>query len=159
MIEQLTCYITRLLVGSFVVFGIRVLAGKGPHAEPLRLACACFMTILVLRPAWTGEFSLEMVEEIIAEAQTKIDWSIDQAEQEVKTEMYEGIGDRLTNLLALQGLDCVIDLRCKEEGIITDIQFRCKEEYASEAAELLGTYTGLSKENIIYMGEEALGAG
>ena len=152
--EQISAYISRLLVGSFVVFSVRTLAGKGAFAEPMRLACACFMTILALRPMWNGEVSLEAVRSAVSEAQTEVDLSIRAAEDSMDEQLCAGVEKSLMQLLAQQGIASAVQLRFGAAGNIKEIKLQCERELAAAGTKLLAGYCGLSEEVIVYMGEE-----
>lgn len=152
--EQISAYISRLLVGSFIVFSVRTLAGKGAFAEPMRLACACFMTILVLQPMWNGEVSLEAIQNVVAEAQAKVDLSIRAAEDSMDDQLCAGVEKSLMQLLAQQGIACAVQLRFGEDRRVEEIKLQCERELAAAGAKLLAGYCGLPEEMVIYMGEE-----
>ena len=158
MIEQLCGYIARIIIGSFIVFAIRTLAGKSACTEAIQLACTCFMTILVLQPMWNGEISVETLEKVIFETKMEIELAAREAEQEQTKTLMGALEQHLEELLSEQGVCCRIELTCNRNGEIEKVQYQCTDLQAAEVSEVLTNYTGLSGEEIIYIGEESMDA-
>lgn len=104
MNDWLVSYISRLLIGGFASFCVMAIAGKGPHAEPLRLACACMMIILVLSPAVSGELSLGKALDYINDVEEQMTQTVSEADNITGNEVAEGIADYINTVLSQKGL-------------------------------------------------------
>lgn len=147
--------VSRLLVGAFFIFWAQSIAGKGSIAEPVRLACACFMTLLILSVFINGEWSAKALAEWIDNTEDDIRLEIQMARSDLSYQMHNEIDDQLSSILQKNGLICSVRLAYDDIGQVSHAEVYEAQSPMEDIIFHLTTYTGLSEENILFILEES----
>ena len=155
MNDMIMQIVSRLLVGSFFTFWAQSIAGKGSIAEPVRLVCACFMTLLLLSVPVNGEWSVKALSEWIRTTEEDIRLEIQTAQSTLSYQMKKEIDDQLSSVLQKNGLICSVHLTYDDSGQVSRAEVYEAESPMEDIIFHLTTYTGLSEENIFFISEES----
>lgn len=149
----LQSWLTRLIVGGFLCFLATAAAGKGAASEPVRLACACLMILLVLRPGTSLDMQ-EVLSEIEA-AERSITQSVEDAQAERNDRMAQALAARFGALLGEPEGAVIVTL--DESGAVQSVTIRDSRGDPEEMRTRLSAVTGLSAEQIVIVGEYGQG--
>ncbi len=150
-------WVERLLLGSFIVFAIQAMSGKGSLRPAVQLACACFMTILILEPLLERQISGSQLSTFIEDAEKQISQPIQSALHDMDIGLRDSIEAELETLLQTDGMSCQIRLVWDDGGALTGISYWANRAYAESIAAQLSVYTGLPSEKIQHIGEDTDG--
>ncbi|MEA4921334.1 MAG: hypothetical protein VB078_10505 [Clostridiaceae bacterium] len=155
MNDWVVSYISRLLIGGFASFCVMAIAGKGPHAEPLRLACACMMIILFLSPTVSGELSLENALDYIKDVEAQMTLEVSEADNITGSDVAKGIEEYINTILSQKGLKATAKViyTADENSVydISGIEIWGDAEESDDLKNEISYMTGIPAGNIVFM--------
>ena len=109
----ISAYISRILIAGFIVFCAMAASGRGGSAEIMRLACACFMIIIMLSPILGLGLTLTDAASYVKVLEEEISSAVEASRRDAARETVEETERQLEAGLAAMGygevtVDCVL---------------------------------------------------